>query len=111
MTTTQKRAALYLRVSTDKQQTDSQRQECADYALRENLPLIRTFSDTASGALPWRKRALGELIANLTTVSRAGGQLKLLNLTDKITDLLVITKLLTVFDVYEGEAEALNSFQ
>jgi anti-sigma B factor antagonist len=54
---------------------------------------------------------IGELIANLTTVTRAGGQLKLLNLTDKITDLLVITKLLTVFDVYEGEAEALNSFK
>jgi len=54
---------------------------------------------------------IGELIANLTTVSRAGGQLKLLNLTDKITDLLVITKLLTVFDVYESEAEALNSFK
>ena len=54
---------------------------------------------------------VGELIANYTTVSRTGGQLKLLNLTDKIESLLVITKLLTVFDVYEGEAEALNSFQ
>jgi anti-sigma B factor antagonist len=54
---------------------------------------------------------IGELIANYTTVTRGGGQLKLLNLTDKIQDLLVITKLLTVFDVYEGEAEALNSFR
>lgn len=54
---------------------------------------------------------VGELIANYTTVSRGGGQLKLLNLTDRIQNLLVITKLLTVFDVYEGEAEALNSFQ
>ena len=54
---------------------------------------------------------IGELIANYTTVTRGGGQLKLLNLTDKIQDLLVITKLLTVFDVYEGEAEALNSFK
>ena len=53
---------------------------------------------------------IGELIANYTTVSRGGGQLKLLNLTDKIQNLLVITKLLTVFDVYEKEAEALNSF-
>ncbi len=53
---------------------------------------------------------IGELIANYTTVSRSGGQLKLLNLTDKIQNLLVITKLLTVFDVYESEAEALNSF-
>ena len=54
---------------------------------------------------------IGELIANYTTVSRGSGQLKLLNLTDKIQDLLVITKLLTVFDVYESESEALNSFK
>ena len=54
---------------------------------------------------------IGELIANYTTITRGGGQLKLLNLTDKIQNLLVITKLLTVFDAYEGEAEALNSFK
>jgi anti-sigma B factor antagonist len=54
---------------------------------------------------------IGELIANYTTVGRSGGQLKLLNLTDKVQDLLVITKLLTVFDVYENEAEALGSFK
>jgi len=54
---------------------------------------------------------IGELIANYTTVSRQGGQLKLLNLTDRIQNLLVITKLLTVFDAYENEGEALKSFQ
>jgi len=54
---------------------------------------------------------IGELIANYTTVSRQGGQLKLLNLTDRIQNLLVITKLLTVFDVYEDEATALKSFE
>ena len=54
---------------------------------------------------------VGELIANYTTVSRQGGQLKLLNLTEKIQNLLVITKLLTVFDSYDDEAEALKSFQ
>jgi anti-sigma B factor antagonist len=54
---------------------------------------------------------IGELIANYTTVSRQGGQLKLLNLTDKIQNLLVITKLLTVFDSYDNEAEALKSFE
>ena len=53
---------------------------------------------------------IGELIANYTTVGRGGGQLKLLNLTDKVQDLLVITKLLTVFDVYDNESEALGSF-
>ncbi len=54
---------------------------------------------------------IGELIANYTTVSKDGGQMKLLNLTDKVQDLLVITKLLTVFDVYEKEADALSNFK
>jgi anti-sigma B factor antagonist len=54
---------------------------------------------------------VGELIANYTTISRQGGHLKLLNLTDRIQNLLVITKLLTVFDSYDNEAEALKSFQ
>ena len=54
---------------------------------------------------------IGELIASYMTVTRQGGQLKLLNLTDKIQNLLVITKLLTVFDSYNNEAEALKSFQ
>ena len=54
---------------------------------------------------------IGELIANYTTVGRSNGQLSLLNLTEKVQDLLVITKLLTVFDVYDNEAEALSSFK
>ena len=53
---------------------------------------------------------IGELIANYTTITRQGGQLKLLKLTDRVQNLLVITKLLTVFDTYEDEAEALKSF-
>jgi|ERR1043166_2124851 anti-sigma B factor antagonist len=54
---------------------------------------------------------IGELIANYTTITREGGELKLLNLTEKIQNLLVITKLLTVFDSYDNEAEALNSYK
>ena len=54
---------------------------------------------------------IGELVSSYTTTSSKGGQLKLLNLTQKIQDLLAITKLLTVFDVYEDEASALNSFK
>jgi anti-sigma B factor antagonist len=54
---------------------------------------------------------IGELVSSYTTIQREGGQLKLLKLTQKIRDLLGITKLLTVFDVYNDEAEALNSFQ
>ena len=55
---------------------------------------------------------IGELVSSYTAIGKEeGGQLKLLNLTQKIRDLLTITKLLTVFDVYESEAEALNSFK
>jgi anti-sigma B factor antagonist len=54
---------------------------------------------------------LGEIVRTYTTVSRQGGSLKLLNLTKRITDLLAITKLLTVFDTFESEAEAVSSFQ
>jgi len=53
---------------------------------------------------------IGELVSSFTAVSKEGGTLKLLNLTQKIQDLLAITKLLTVFDVYDDEAEALASF-
>jgi anti-sigma B factor antagonist len=54
---------------------------------------------------------LGELVSCHTTISREQGQLKLLGLKEKIKELLVITKLVTVFDTYDGEAEALNSFK
>jgi anti-sigma B factor antagonist len=54
---------------------------------------------------------IGELVSSYTTIGREGGQLKLLNLTQKIQDLLGITKLLTVFDTYDKEADALNSFK
>ncbi len=54
---------------------------------------------------------LGELVSAYTTVKNAGGDLKLLGLTKKVKDLLVITKLLTVFDVKETEKEAIASFQ
>jgi anti-sigma B factor antagonist len=53
---------------------------------------------------------LGELVSAYTSVKNAGGDLKLVNLSKKIKDLLVITKLLTVFDVKEDEKDALASF-
>ncbi len=53
---------------------------------------------------------IGELVSSFTAVNKEGGSLKLLNLTQKIQDLLAITKLLTVFDVYDSESEALSSF-
>jgi anti-sigma B factor antagonist len=53
---------------------------------------------------------LGEVVRAYTTVSREGGNLKLLNLTKRITDLLSITKLLTVFETFESENDAVRSF-
>ncbi len=53
---------------------------------------------------------LGEIVRTYTTVSRQGGKLKLLNLTKRIEDLLAITKLLTVFETFESEQEAVKSF-
>ena len=54
---------------------------------------------------------LGEIVRTYTTASKNGGSLKLLNLTKRIQDLLAITKLLTVFEVYDSEADAVKSFQ
>ncbi len=54
---------------------------------------------------------IGELVSSYTTTNKEGGQLKLLNLTKKLQDLLAITKLLTVFDVFTDEGEALGSYQ
>lgn len=53
---------------------------------------------------------LGEIVRSYTTVKRAGGELKLLNATKRISDLLTITKLITVFEIFEEEAEAVKSY-
>jgi anti-sigma B factor antagonist len=52
----------------------------------------------------------GEPIAAYTTVKNRGGHLKLLNLTKRLHELMQITKLYTVFDVYDNEAKVLGSF-
>ena len=53
---------------------------------------------------------LGEIVRSYTTVKRAGGELKLLNATKRISDLLTITKLITVFEIFEEEGEAVKSY-
>lgn len=53
---------------------------------------------------------LGELVSGYRLVKSEGGELKLLNLNKKVTDLLQITKLYTVFDIHNQEAEAVASF-
>ena len=54
---------------------------------------------------------IGELVSAFTTVRNQGGELKLLNLTKKVHDLLQITKLYTVFDIKDDEAVAIKSFK
>ena len=53
---------------------------------------------------------LGALISSYTTTKREGAQLKLVNLTKRIQDLLAITKLITVFDTYDNEQDAIESY-
>jgi anti-sigma B factor antagonist len=53
---------------------------------------------------------IGELVSAFTTVRNQGGDLKLLNLTKKVHDLLQITKLYTVFDIWDSEASAISAF-
>jgi len=53
---------------------------------------------------------IGELVSGFTTATNHGGRLKLLNLNKRVQDLLQITKLYTVFDVFEDEAAAVRSF-
>ena len=53
---------------------------------------------------------IGELVSGFTTVTNHGGNLKLLNLTKRVKDLLQITKLYTVFEVHDDEAHAVRSF-
>ena len=53
---------------------------------------------------------IGEMVSGFTTVTNQGGQVKLLNLTKRVKDLLQITKLYTVFEVFEDEAAAVRSY-
>lgn len=54
---------------------------------------------------------VSELVSSFTIVSNRGGRIKLLNLPPAITDLLIVSQLLTVFDVFDSESEAIDSFQ
>jgi anti-sigma B factor antagonist len=84
-------------------------------ALREALRDLATHGDKKIllnlGEVSYiDSSGVGELVAGFTSVTNRGGQLKLLNLTKRIQDLLQITKLYTVFDVHDNEAHALKSF-
>jgi anti-sigma B factor antagonist len=83
------------------------RQMLKDTVSRGNTKIILNLGDVdyidSSG--------IGELVSAFTTVRSAGGELKLLNLTKRVHDLLQITKLYTVFDVHSDERLAVSSFR
>ena len=63
-----------------------------------------------SGVTTIDSSGIGELVGSFTTVTNRGGKLKLLHLPAKLNELLHVTQLITVFEVYENEADALKSF-
>jgi len=86
-----------------------------DDALRDAVTKLTEGGQTKIllnlGDVPYVDSAgLGEIVRCYTTVSKKGGRLKLINLTAKIQDLLSITKLLTVFETFDSEDRAVNSF-
>ncbi len=54
---------------------------------------------------------LGEVVRSYTTLKKAGGTIKIVNLTNKVQDLLSVTKLITVFETFQNEDEAVKSFK
>jgi len=63
-----------------------------------------------SGVTTIDSSGIGELVGSYTTVANRGGKLKLLHLPSKLNELLHVTQLITVFEVYENEQEAVSSF-
>jgi anti-sigma B factor antagonist len=82
------------------------RDELRDMVKKDQKNILLNLSDVtyidSSG--------IGELVSAYTSITNQGGRLKLLGLTNRVKDLLQITKLYTVFDVHEDEAHAVRSF-
>lgn len=87
---------------TNRQLHEALREAVADGKKNVVLNLAKVSGIDSSG--------LGELVAGYSTLSAAGGSLKLINLPERVTDLMTITKLYTVFDIYGSEAEGIASF-
>lgn len=77
-----------------------------DLATKGNQKLLLNLSEVSY----IDSSGIGELVSGFTTVTNHGGQLKLIGLTKRVKDLLQITKLYTVFEVYDDEAHAVRSF-
>jgi len=77
-----------------------------DLAAKGNKKILVNLSDVSY----IDSSGIGEMVSGFTTVTNHGGQLKLLGLTKRVKDLLQITKLYTVFEVFEDESAAVRSF-
>ena len=86
---------------------DSQLREVISNAVNEGKTKILL---DLSGVTTIDSSGIGELVGSYTTVTNRGGKLKLLHLPAKLNELLHVTQLITVFEVYENEQEAINSF-
>jgi anti-sigma B factor antagonist len=86
---------------------DSQLREAILGALNEGKQSILL---EMQGVTTIDSSGIGELVGSYTTVTNRGGKLKLLHLPPKVTDLLQVTQLITVFEVYDNEQDALKSF-
>lgn len=88
-------------------------EESAD--LRDTVKMVITQSKriilNLSGVTYIDSGGLGTLVALYTTARNNGGSIKLANLTQRVGDLLQVTKLVTIFDVYESEDKAIESFR
>ena len=88
-------------------------EESAD--LRDTVKMVITQSKrivlNLSGVTYIDSGGLGTLVALYTTARNSGGSIKLANLTPRVDDLLQVTKLVTVFDVYDSEEKAIESFK
>src|SRR5687767_15259536 len=86
---------------------DSQLRELISQNLNEGKNKILL---DMSGVTTIDSSGIGELVGSYTTVTNRGGKLKLLHLPPKVTDLLQVTQLITVFEVYENEQDAVQSY-
>jgi anti-sigma B factor antagonist len=82
------------------------RQAVADLILSGSKNILLELG----GVTTMDSSGVGELVSTYTTVTNRGGKLKLLNLPSKVSDILQITQLITVFEVYDDEKEAVASF-
>ena len=87
---------------TNRQLHEALRGAVADGKTKVVLNMAKVSAIDSSG--------LGELVAGYSTLSAAGGSLKLINLPERVTDIMTITKLYTVFDIYDSEAAGIASF-